>query len=324
MPRRLRPVTNDSDKLAIVVVTYNRAELLAELLESIARLNRAPWRVIVVDNASSDNTADVLKTAAHLFAPDQLVVRHSETNTGGSGGFSQGVDLAMQLGARWMWVMDDDVEVLPEALDRFAPWMQRFKCLHGRRYDVDGTPFYWQAKWNGFLAVPLPYSIGTFNTQGYAITNSGTFEGMLIHADIVAKIGLPDPRFFISWDDAVYAWLASQYTQVAYVDEFVIQKKRRQKQIKLVFRHLNDSSALVKYRIMHNRGYVWRYFRLYHKLHPVGFGIGTALTFAKEVVRLVAVEHTLHGLGQLIKGLRDAGELRRDPSWTPMPPVPVA
>jgi GT2 family glycosyltransferase len=316
-------VADDIDKVAIVVVTYNRPELLAELLESIARMNRAPWRVVVVNNASTDNTAEVLKFAARLFEPGQLVVHNSETNTGGSGGFSKGVEIALGLGARWMWVMDDDVEVLPEALDRFAPWMARFKCLHGRRYDVDGTPFYWQAKFNGFLAVPLPYSVKTFNTEGYAITNSGTFEGMLINADIVRQIGLPDPRFFISWDDAVYAWLASQYTPVAYVDTFVLRKKRHQKQIKLIFRHLNDSSRLVKYRVMCNRGYVWRYFRLYRKLHPVGFGIGTALTLAKEIVRLVAVEHTLRGFGQLLKGLRDAGELRRDPDWAPMPPIPA-
>ena len=312
------------ERLAIVVVTYNRAELLAELLESIARLTRAPWRVVVIDNASTDQTPEVLKTAARLFPDGRLVVERQATNTGGSGGFSRGVGLALELGADWMWVMDDDVEVLPDALESFAPWMERFRCLHGRRYDVDGTPFYWQARFNQFLGVPLPYSVRTFSSQGYAITNSGTFEGMLIAADIVRLIGLPDPRFFISWDDAVYAWVASQYTQVGYVDAFVMQKKRRQKQIKLVIRHLNDSSSMVKYYVMRNRGYVWRYFQIYGKLHPVGFGLGTFLTFAKELVRLVAVEHSPHGLRQLIRGFHDARGLRRDPDWAPMPPLAAA
>jgi len=310
-----------TDRLAIVVVTYNRAELLSELLVSIARLKRAPWRVIVVDNASTDSTPDVLTTAARLFAADQFVVHRTDTNTGGSGGFSTGVEVALAEGAQWMWLMDDDVEVLPDALDNFAPWMGRFKCLHGRRYDVNGTPFYWQAKFNGFLAVPLPYSVRTFTSQGYAATNSGTFEGMLIHADIVARIGLPDPRFFISWDDATYGWLASQYTTVAYVDTFVLRKKRLQKQISLVIRHLNDSSPLAKYHVMRNRGYVWRYFRLYGKLHPIGFGIGTFLTFGKELLRLVAVEHSGKGFGELLRGLHDAQTLRRDPAWKPMPPL---
>jgi hypothetical protein len=36
--------------------------------------------------------------------------------------------------------------------------------------------------------------------------NSGCFEGMFIHRDVVARLGLPDPRFFIYWDDSVYGW----------------------------------------------------------------------------------------------------------------------
>ena len=311
----------DLGRIAIVIVTFNRTALLGELLDSAARLTTAPWRIIVVDNASTDGTADVVEAKRDDFPEGLLVYRRLETNTGGAGGFSAGTGLALELGADWMWLMDDDVEILPDALDVFAPWMARFKCLHGRRYDVDGTDFYWQAKFNQWLGVPLPYSIRTFDHEGYAITNSGTFEGMMIHADIVRAIGLPDPRFFISWDDAVYGWLAAQHTPVAYVNAYVLRKKREQRQISLGIRHLNDSSALAKYHVMRNRGYVARYFALYGKLHPVGFAAGTVLTFGKEVVRLVAVERTLTGLGALLRGWRDSIPLRRDPTWRPMPPL---
>ncbi|WP_298229710.1 glycosyltransferase [Gryllotalpicola sp.] len=311
----------DLGRIAIVIVTFNRTALLGELLDSAARLTTAPWRIIVVDNASTDGTADVVEAKRDDFPEGLLVYRRLETNTGGAGGFSAGTGLALELGADWMWLMDDDVEILPDALDVFAPWMARFKCLHGRRYDVDGTDFYWQAKFNQWLGVPLPYSIRTFDHEGYAITNSGTFEGMMIHADIVRAIGLPDPRFFISWDDAVYGWLAAQHTPVAYVNAYVLRKKREQRQISLGVRHLNDSSALAKYHVMRNRGYVARYFALYGKLHPVGFAAGTVLTFGKEVVRLVAVERTLTGLGALLRGWRDSIPLRRDPTWRPMPPL---
>ncbi len=311
----------DLGRIAIVIVTFNRTALLGELLDSAARLTTAPWRIIVVDNASTDGTADVVEAKRDDFPEGLLVYHRLERNTGGAGGFSAGTGLALELGADWLWLMDDDVEILPDALDVFAPWMARFKCLHGRRYDVDGTDFYWQAKFNQWLGVPLPYSIRTFDHEGYAITNSGTFEGMMIHADIVRAIGLPDPRFFISWDDAIYGWLAAQHTPVAYVNAYVLQKKREQRQISLGVRHLNDSSALAKYHVMRNRGYVARYFALYGKLHPVGFAVGTVLTFGKEVVRLVAVERTLTGLGALLRGWRDSVPLRRDPTWRPMPPL---
>ena len=312
-------VSSTTGPLAIAIVTFNRAALLDELLQSASTMTTAPDRIVVVDNASTDDTQEVVTRWQAKIGPDVLVNHRMETNTGGAGGFSEGTKVALELGAEWVWLMDDDVEILPDALERFAPWMERFKVIHGRRYDVDGTPFYWQAKFNQFLGVPLPYSVRTFNTDGYAVTNSGTFEGMLVHADVVRRIGLPDPRFFISWDDAIYAWLASLETEVVYVDEFVLQKKREQKQVSLGVRHLNDSSPLAKYHVMRNRAYVGRYFAEHGRLSKPGFALGTALTFAKEIVRLIVVERSFKGFSSLVKGWRDGRRIWADRTWQPMP-----
>lgn len=310
-------------KVAIAIVTYNRSAFLSELLHSAAAMQTLPDHIVVVDNASTDDTQDVIAQAAADFPDGVLVNRRLDTNTGGSGGFSEGTRVALELGADWVWLMDDDVEILPDALERFGPWMERFQVIHGRRYDFDGSPFYWQAKFNQFLGVPLPYSVKTFGSDGYAVTNSGTFEGMLIHGDVVRKIGLPDPRFFISWDDAAYAWLAAQHTQVVYVDEFVLKRKREQKQVNLGVRHLNDGSPLFRFHVIRNRAYVGKYFREYGKLNRIGFGLGTALTLAKELFRLVVVQHTLKGVGDLARGFRENRRLWRDDTWRPMDPADV-
>lgn len=312
-------MTQPTGPFAIAIVTFNRSALLDELLTSAAAMEQPADYVIVVDNASSDNTQDVVNSWADRFPAGVLINQRLEENTGGAGGFSEGTRVALELGAQWIWLMDDDVEIMPDARARFAPWMERFKVIHGRRYDVDGTPFYWQAKFNQFLGVPLPYSAKAFNAEGYAITNSGTFEGMLITADVVRRIGLPDPRFFISWDDAIYAWLASRSTEVAYVDEFVLQKKRAQKQVNLGVRHLNDSSPMAKYHVMRNRAYVGRYFEIHGGLNRVGFALGTALTFAKEVFRLIVVERSFKGFDALVRGWRDGRKIWADKSWQPMP-----
>lgn len=317
------PQASAASNLAVVVVTYNRPVLLGELLDSVLAMPELPRWVVVVDNASGSETRDVVAEKVALFPPGVLVDHRLEQNTGGAGGFSEGTRVALELGAEWIWLMDDDVEILPEALARFAPWMARFRCIHGRRYDVDGTPFYWQARFNQFLGVPLPYSVRDFGRGGYAVTNSGTFEGMLVHSAVVRRIGLPDPRFFISWDDAIYAWLASRITEVVYVDEFVLLRKRRQRQINLGLRHLNDASNLTRYHVMRNRAYVGRYFAEHGALNRVGFAIGTALTFGKEVFRLIAVEHTVRGTSELVRGWRDGRAIWRDAAWRPMPPLPA-
>ena len=122
---------------AIVIVTFKRQDLLAGLLDSILELTVAPWRVVVVDNENSPRTAEMV----HAFGeraderwgttgddPDaeggvsRVVYDPMETNTGGSGGFSEGVRRAFELGAEWFWVMDDDVAVEPQGLEVLARW----------------------------------------------------------------------------------------------------------------------------------------------------------------------------------------------------------
>ena len=49
------------DKLAIVVVTFKRQELLAKLFDSFCALTRAPWRIIIVDNEHSDRTREMVE-----------------------------------------------------------------------------------------------------------------------------------------------------------------------------------------------------------------------------------------------------------------------
>jgi rhamnopyranosyl-N-acetylglucosaminyl-diphospho-decaprenol beta-1,3/1,4-galactofuranosyltransferase len=151
--------------------------------------------------------------------------------------------------------------------------------------------------------------------------NSGCFEGMFIHRDIVQQIGLPDPRFFIYWDDQTYGWLASRLTTSVIVDEFVLRRTREIKQWDMGIRHMNASSNAYRYYIMRNRAYIEHYYRTHGVYHPVLFGLGTALTFAKEVIRLFFVERTVRGTSNLFRGIRDGRRIRRDALWRPMPPL---
>ena len=48
------------DKLALIVTTYRRQQLLEVLFDSILALEQAPWRIVIVDNEQSKQTADML------------------------------------------------------------------------------------------------------------------------------------------------------------------------------------------------------------------------------------------------------------------------
>lgn len=312
----------DPSTATIVAVTFNRSGLLSRLLTSIGEMDPKPGRVVVIDNASSDDTTEVVESFRERIGTD-LVYRRLETNTGGSGGFSAGMQTAYDLGSEWIWLMDDDVEVIPDGLAKMGRWTPRFRSIQGRRYDFDGSEFYWQYRIAARMGIPIPFAPAEFDASGYKEMNSGCFEGMFIHRDIVQRIGLPDPRFFIYWDDQVYGWLASRITTSVIVNEFVLRRTREIKQWDMGTRHMNASSDAYRYYIMRNRALIKQYYRAHRFYRPVPFAFGTAATFAKELIRLVVVERTIRGTRHLFRGLRDGRAISRDRDWMPMPSLEV-
>ena len=147
----------DPSAATIVAVTFNRSSLLARLLTSIGEMDPKPGHVVVIDNASSDNTTEVVESFRERIGTE-LVYRRLETNTGGSGGFSAGMQTAYELRSEWIWLMDDDVEVISDGLAKMGRWTERFRSIQGRRYDFDGSEFYWQYRIADRMGIPIPGS----------------------------------------------------------------------------------------------------------------------------------------------------------------------
>src|SRR3954452_3090054 len=107
--------------VAAVIVTYNRADKLGKVIENVLAQDRAADQVIIVDNASTDDTASVLDQ--YEGRPTVEILRLRE-NTGGAGGFATGMGHAYERGADFVWIMDDDCypdsDSLRELLDGLA------------------------------------------------------------------------------------------------------------------------------------------------------------------------------------------------------------
>ena len=201
-----------AETVAVVVVTYNRADLLARMLEGLAALDRRPDAVIVVDNASTDHTAQVLAAAQESAALDGLEVLRPAENLGGAGGFHHGVREAYARGFDRIWLMDDDVVPEPDALTVLMACDE--DCLMSVREDTDGR-LVEKAATRFDLRSPLAVR----PKRGMVETDYGrrdrmpalvelenvAFEGFMVRRSVVAAIGLPDPSFFIFYDDVDYA-----------------------------------------------------------------------------------------------------------------------
>lgn len=210
-----------SDRVCAIVVTYNRKALLTRCLGSLLRQTRAPDAILVVDNCSTDGTEVMLTEQFGQISRLRL-----ETNSGGAGGFHEGMKWAFQRGFDWLWLMDDDVEATPEALADLLGFQAISDFIHPRRLSDTGEPFPWEGMLDpttlGRKSYPRDMSFEAGRT--WIPVNYGCFEGALIHRRVVDRIGYPDKRFFLLGDDQIYGYQASRHTNVIYVDKVCFQR----------------------------------------------------------------------------------------------------
>jgi GT2 family glycosyltransferase len=192
VPRRDTPV------VVAVVVTYNRRELLLEALAAVHAQSRAPDAVIVVDNASTDETAAAVRTHYPSVRLAELA-----RNTGGAGGFAYGIALALAGAADLLWLMDDDTVPGPDALRALLESYGRLPArppalLASRVLWTDGrvhpmnTP---RTKPFASKAERLAAA-----TVGCLPIRSASFVSVLVDAGLCRRRGLPRADYFL-WND---------------------------------------------------------------------------------------------------------------------------
>jgi GT2 family glycosyltransferase len=96
-----------------VVVTHDRRELLRESLHAVTAQTRRPDALLVVDNASTDGSAELVRRE---FPQAELMAL--ERNEGSAGGFHEGMKWGLERSYGWVWVMDGDTIPTPTALER--------------------------------------------------------------------------------------------------------------------------------------------------------------------------------------------------------------
>ena len=186
-------------KLATVVVTHNRRVLLEQCLLAVARQTKLPDCIFVVDNASTDGTGEWLGSwlPVHLPCGERVSL---PDNLGGAGGFACGLKAAITADCDWVWMMDDDAEPHPDALAELMEVVDNPDNIYGSLATTGN-----ETSWLMALLGDSPKTtcrVDDIPVQ--ARVQMLPFLGFLIHRDLVAKIGLPDPGFFIAADDVEY------------------------------------------------------------------------------------------------------------------------
>jgi rhamnopyranosyl-N-acetylglucosaminyl-diphospho-decaprenol beta-1,3/1,4-galactofuranosyltransferase len=207
--------------ITAVVVTFNRKELLIRTLNALLNQTKPLDKIFVINNASTDGTHEHLEKNGLLNHP--LIHYHkNEINNGGAGGFHDGMKLAYDHNATWIWTMDDDVEPTANALEIMSSYFHLSKCIHPSKTFENGKRFIWEGYFDCTTGRSIWVDDAFIKNKEYTFVNYACFEGMLVHRDIISKIGLPDKRFFIVYDDLIFGWLASFHTNILYLNKVLL------------------------------------------------------------------------------------------------------
>jgi GT2 family glycosyltransferase len=207
-------------RVCAVVVTFNRKALLRVCIGSLLAQTRPLDKIVIIDNASTDGTDALLREE---FAG--LDVLSLPVNSGGSGGFHAGMKWAVERGFDWVWVMDDDVRMRPDALETMLGYEAIADMIQPRKV-INGAILVWEAIWDANACSAITYSRETSfdNGRDWTSVTYGCFEGALIRGSLIQRAGLPDERYFVMGDDTVYGFVASQYGRVIYLRYIGVEK----------------------------------------------------------------------------------------------------
>ncbi|MBG0791603.1 MAG: glycosyltransferase family 2 protein [Desulfovibrionaceae bacterium] len=119
----------DTAETAILVYSWNKADLLADTLESLLASDIGRARVFALNNGSTDHTADVLDKARQAFGPDRFHIETLPVNVGAPAARNWLLSLDEVKAAKWAAFLDDDINLPPD-------WLLTLLGAAGGRDDI--------------------------------------------------------------------------------------------------------------------------------------------------------------------------------------------
>jgi rhamnosyltransferase len=186
--------------IASVTVAYNGAEVLQPHLDALKRQTQKIDEIVVVNNASTDDTLDLL---AAKFP--EVTVLNLSANGGVGGGFAVGLDYAaVTKKYDWVWLFDQDSVPAGDGLELLLAGLQH---LNGDAASIAilapvcaplGTKMFCPGLlWKGGRRVPAPVD----SAQPVTLVDLVISSGSLVRREAIEAVGLPRADFFMDFVD---------------------------------------------------------------------------------------------------------------------------
>ncbi|TGV02005.1 glycosyltransferase family 2 protein [Flavivirga rizhaonensis] len=218
----------------VVIVSYNGEKWLVKNLESLQQ-SLFPIKVIVIDNSSSDNTAEIVKS----FPDVQLIL--SKENLGFGKANNLGIKASLEQGADYVFLLNQDTWVYPETfgnLIRVAERNESYGILSPLHFSRDENVLdenfetYWNRKTDTISK----------NIDEVPFVNAAAW---LISKQVIEKVGYFEPMFDHYGEDRNYVDRVRFHGY-----KIVIVKDAKICHDREISRNFNKDSVQSKYKIL--------------------------------------------------------------------------
>lgn len=182
-----------------IILNLNGKELLLETLASVRQMTYPNFKIIVVDNGSSDGSQEAVR-ALH----PEVVLLENGKNLGFGEGNNAGMRYALAHGADWIFLLNNDILVAPDLLTQLMN-----VAVSDASTGILGPKIYYQSQPDTFWYAGgrVNFFTGMTSHRGIRETDRGQYDriedtdyvtgcAMLVRRQALERAGMFDPVYF--------------------------------------------------------------------------------------------------------------------------------
>ena len=217
--------------VAVVVLNWNNAPDTIECLESVSQLTYKNIRILVVDNGSTDNSVEEIRSKFPF-----IDILETHENLGYAEGNNFGIRYAMQGKPEYVFVLNNDTLLESTMMSKLVQAAEKDSCIGmvgPTMFCIEPQEALFAAGsfvlWNegslnhrGMFELPGPY-VGSDKPQPVDFIVGC---GLLVRRELIEEIGMLDANYYLNYEDVEWGIRAHRFGyQVLYVPQAVMWHK---------------------------------------------------------------------------------------------------
>ena len=122
----------NSKSVFIIILAWNHKDDTREALRSFLQDTYSNKKIVVVDNASSDGTSDMIRSEF-----ETIEILRSEENLGVSGGYNLGIDFAVSQNADYILIANNDIVTDKNMISGLVETLEKYPNAGYRDWETD-------------------------------------------------------------------------------------------------------------------------------------------------------------------------------------------